>query len=1741
MTRLCRTDPLRLAERDRRIRRNQRRKHAARQQQRDEQQQRQAAKLEQVAAVNDGLMSLRDLARRQALPDFLVGLLPQATYQRWLVGRARWQSARDRERNLEGADAAAYLLAFDAAVRASMGRCAYTGDWMRWELLMTFDTRAAARGGIPYMRQYDQMPTIDHVDVTLPGPPEFVICTWATNRAKSHMSPAAFRRLCERVHTHSVARSGRLIPAIPAAETPVEQPLACASRQITVGDPRPTWHCPRVTDAPRAEDSPTGRCTATGGARVPADLPMSLIDFASLVGFNVGRYRLKQLLGRGAMGAVYIGWDGEAKEVVAVKVLRPELAIDDGYLQRFFQESEIGASIRHDNLVRIRRGGMDDVITPRGQLLELAWLCMDFVSGTPVNKLIGENGRMEPLMAAEVIRHALTGLGYSHSQGVLHGDVKPDNLMISADGTVMLTDLGLARRMGGDDGSAFSGGLEVLGTPHYMAPELWAGAKDLDPRADIFAMGATFYRMLTGVQAFPGNNPSEVLHRLLSSDPEPPAKLNPDVDAQLSGIVMRMLARARDERYRSADEARKLLQMWMENQKDANPDGMWAALVAMGAGNSIDVDDLKVEPGTKKLPPGADVADPRPDDPSKTLRVPVGEKLLGDRIGMTKTSSPIVMAKPVVRAPEPEPSAQAAAPPMSDVDASEIPVGQTLESIPAGLLDAVAAASTAESAEEGEDLSETTELKTPALDLATKHLNRVSDPPSESGGDGDDFDFGDEDFGETLEIRTPSLPMGGTPGAGAAAKPIAPASPSMTTSAGGLDGVNLEALDDLGDFGDMDDDGEAAAAAAASPAPTTTTPTTPAAPTTPPIPASTAEALKGVPDDPTTTFAALAAIDAALKKAGGPTKTPARVSRPPVAAAKKPADATPPVPPPPGAASTSASASASASPDQPGMQTLAAMDTIGELMKEFTEETGFQKPPAGKTPPAAPAAVDKSLTQQINQARSAFKAEDAASAEKMAAADKQTRQIDGMRILTPGSLGGAGTPPAKAEPAKLSEWSDDDDSLDAKLDHIAQTARLTREEFDKREAEDERDEVAEEEKRRQDAERARRERTEELERQRMNEESARHEFVKAATRRLVAIDQQSRVGGAGRTMIILLLLGLIGGGVFLFKDDLFPPDNANANKGVPQNPGFDPTGMQQFVKASLVPLVDRIKQRLAAKHDDKPATRSLLENDFRVWLMLCGDVSIDVGFLRTALPDSWNAGDNPPINAAFDRFCRSLDDPAIKPADWQQELDPGLAKTASAEMARLIWVPRVWTRLTAREGDSPETTLGSLLGTTDTPIEIRGGTKVGGFYHPSAWPGWARTTVELAAEAENRLFGQSAGSYGPAVSSLQATVETRYLAEFRKAWLGFLGSLRATTPESINAAADSLGVFADYSNSPLRRVLDPIRAADVLPTTARGESADWIKDSLAALSDLQLVLHRFNNETLQGERFVGWQERGQLSQLQVAFDSATTGLNQSLAAIQDAEFGAAIRALFDRVLEAVRRALEREARAEVEAQWSKVSRDFTQGAGAGWPFSASANNDASLDSVISLLHPASGSVWRVDKLAAAISGLTLAGKPLVALTPGWLAQRDAAMLLTERLFGGENRATVPRLAASVMLRRRKGASKITLVVNGRSMELQPGRRVSFQWSAEGGMCQLKADSETINGGEGPWALLRVLGSAESADIDTQRTQFTFQPAEGVEVAFILETAEAGNPFKADLFSRVQLPGTISVKPLDDDE
>ncbi|MGE3850860.1 MAG: type VI secretion IcmF C-terminal domain-containing protein, partial [Planctomycetota bacterium] len=252
-------------------------------------------------------------------------------------------------------------------------------------------------------------------------------------------------------------------------------------------------------------------------------------------------------------------------------------------------------------------------------------------------------------------------------------------------------------------------------------------------------------------------------------------------------------------------------------------------------------------------------------------------------------------------------------------------------------------------------------------------------------------------------------------------------------------------------------------------------------------------------------------------------------------------------------------------------------------------------------------------------------------------------------------------------------------------------------------------------------------------------------------------------------------------------------------------------------------------------------------------------------------------------------------------------------------------------------------------------------------------------------------------------------------------------------------------------------------------------------------------------------------------------------------------FGKAIHGLFMRTMESVRRALAREATAELSGAWQPVLRDFRANVASGWPFDAQSNTDASLDRVIDMLHPASGALWNVANMATTMSGLQLGGSPLVTLTPGYVTAIGNARLLTDRLFGGENRATVPRLSGSVMLRTRSGASDIALTINGKRLELRPGRRVNFEWSADGGTCRLDADSQSVDGGNGPWALIRLLGEAESADVDTRRTQFTFHPASGMTITMILETATAGNPFKADLFSRVVLPDAICVPPVGDDE
>ena len=256
------------------------------------------------------------------------------------------------------------------------------------------------------------------------------------------------------------------------------------------------------------------------------------------------RYEIVALLGAGGMGTVYRARDLELEETVALKVLRRELVDAPGILERFRREVKLARRVTHRNVARVF-----DIGEHEGE----KFLTMEFIDGESLSALLAREGALPLARAAAIARAIAEGLASAHAAGVVHRDLKPDNVLLARDGRVVLTDFGIARAASSIAGaSSTMGGL--LGTPAYMAPEQVEGRDDVDGRADVYAFGALLFELLTGDRAWPGESPFAVASARLSAPPPDPRSRKrslPDAHAEL---VMRCLARRSEDRPTSFEQ-----------------------------------------------------------------------------------------------------------------------------------------------------------------------------------------------------------------------------------------------------------------------------------------------------------------------------------------------------------------------------------------------------------------------------------------------------------------------------------------------------------------------------------------------------------------------------------------------------------------------------------------------------------------------------------------------------------------------------------------------------------------------------------------------------------------------------------------------------------------------------------------------------------------------------------------------------------------------------------------------------------------------------------------------------------------------------------------------------------------------------------------------------------------------------------------------------------------------------------
>jgi serine/threonine protein kinase len=259
-----------------------------------------------------------------------------------------------------------------------------------------------------------------------------------------------------------------------------------------------------------------------------------------LIGVNLGGYRIDRRIGRGAMGVVYRAHQMSLGRDVALKILSGDLAHDEKFAGMFVKEARAAAALNHPNILQVY-----DVATADGQL----YIAMEFAASGSVLDELRTRGTIELDRSLSIIEDTLRALVYAEKKGLVHRDIKPDNLMITGDGQVKLGDLGLAASTA-ELAQVQTG---VFGTPHYIAPEQAQG-KPVDHRADLYALGASWYRMLTGNTLFQGASVRDILKAQVRDAHVPLRQVLPDAPAAVSAIMDRMLAKEPAERYQSATE-----------------------------------------------------------------------------------------------------------------------------------------------------------------------------------------------------------------------------------------------------------------------------------------------------------------------------------------------------------------------------------------------------------------------------------------------------------------------------------------------------------------------------------------------------------------------------------------------------------------------------------------------------------------------------------------------------------------------------------------------------------------------------------------------------------------------------------------------------------------------------------------------------------------------------------------------------------------------------------------------------------------------------------------------------------------------------------------------------------------------------------------------------------------------------------------------------------------------------------
>lgn len=365
---------------------------------------------------------------------------------------------------------------------------------------------------------------------------------------------------------------------------------------------------------------------------------MTESDSSALLG---GRYELGEILGRGGMADVRLANDLRLGRTVAIKQLRPDLASDPTFQERFRREAQSSAALNHPSIVAVYDTGE----APNAQGTSIPYIVMELVEGQTLREVLRDGRKILPERALTITADILSALDYSHRSGIIHRDIKPANVMLTPTGQVKVMDFGIARAIA-DASSAMTQTAAVIGTAQYLSPEQARG-ETVDARSDIYSTGCLLYELLTGRPPFVGDSPVSVAYQHVREEAKPPSQLNPDVSMSIDHIVAKSLAKRVDDRYQSAGDMRRDIERAVAGQRVDAPTTTVPAAAA-----------TQVAPAVALPPrePGARRAVDEDESGGKGKWWAIGALvvllLIGAGFGIWKLTEPEPPATPTVEVPD---------------------------------------------------------------------------------------------------------------------------------------------------------------------------------------------------------------------------------------------------------------------------------------------------------------------------------------------------------------------------------------------------------------------------------------------------------------------------------------------------------------------------------------------------------------------------------------------------------------------------------------------------------------------------------------------------------------------------------------------------------------------------------------------------------------------------------------------------------------------------------------------------------------------------------------------------------------------------------------------------------------------------------------------------------------------------------------------------------------------------------